>query len=281
MLCCVKEIKREFWLCRSSKGGKRKMAKILDLKLGEIRVGDHEQRLDYALDEIEGLAKSIERVGLLYPIVVRAGDEGYIVVEGHRRLRACKKLGWETITCSVQEGEGKKIAETAFAGNFHRKELSDVELAGAMKDAHENGGLEIADLAKGFDKSEHWVRGMLAIMNWPGDVQQVVHRRIISLSAARNIALVEDETYREHLLRTAVENGATARTTAAWLQGWRSMAPVEEVVVAAPEAGTREVQPLVPQVPCFCCATVFNCDEVSHVPICFDCVKIIRKAGGL
>ncbi|KXB08079.1 hypothetical protein AKJ58_00995 [candidate division MSBL1 archaeon SCGC-AAA385D11] len=58
------------------------------------------------MGDIEPLANSIDRVGLLNPITVRKDGSSYRLLAGFRRLEACKSLGWEKIPSQVlEEGE--------------------------------------------------------------------------------------------------------------------------------------------------------------------------------
>ncbi len=255
------------------------MLNLKTIPLSKIVVGEHEQRLDYDAEEIDGLASSIKRLGLLYPIVVEVHEDGFKVVEGHRRRLAVIKIGWTEIDCFLADDGGVENTEIAFAGNFFRKELSPIELASAIADAHKNGSMDVAELAVGFHKSQDWVRRMLAVMTWPADVQSCVHDRLMSLSAAHNLALIEDPVYRAFLLQNACEGGVTARTTASWLQAWRVMAPVEEAITCVPGDSHPAITPAVPQAPCFCCTQSFPVDMVSHVPVCGACIQILRKVG--
>ena len=56
--------------------------------------------------DIGGLLQSIERVGLLYPLLV--DTEGNLV-DGHRRLSALLELGWTSIPVIVVEGERSEL----------------------------------------------------------------------------------------------------------------------------------------------------------------------------
>ncbi len=255
------------------------MPLVVGVPLKKIKVGEHEQRLEYDDEDIAGLAASIGRVGLIYPLVVSPSGDGYVLVEGHRRLAAYKRLGKQTVSCIVVEAGGERVAEIAFAGNFFRKDLSEIELAGSIKDALDNGGMSIEQLAEGFNKKPEWVRRMIAILTWPSDVQEAVHQRVMSVSAASNLALITDHTYRDFLIQNAVLGGVTARTTASWLQAWHAMQPAKEAINTEPIGPGPVRGPAVPQAPCFCCAQVFNVDEVSHVPVCSACIQIIRKVG--
>jgi ParB family chromosome partitioning protein len=55
----------------------------------KIRVGPRHRR---DLGDLDGLAASIEDIGLLNPITV---DDTGLLLAGARRLAACKLLGWE------------------------------------------------------------------------------------------------------------------------------------------------------------------------------------------
>jgi ParB family chromosome partitioning protein len=55
--------------------------------------------------EVEQLATSISRHGLLQPVVVveKPDQKGkYDLLAGHMRYEACKKLGWGSITAIVR-----------------------------------------------------------------------------------------------------------------------------------------------------------------------------------
>lgn len=54
------------------------------------------------LNDIRGLQKSIEEIGLQYPILVNAKNE---VIDGHRRMHACELLGWEEVPVLVSASE--------------------------------------------------------------------------------------------------------------------------------------------------------------------------------
>lgn len=252
---------------------------IRAIRIKDIVIGEYEQRIEYDDDDIGSLAASIRRRGLLYPIVVSEDDGKYDLVDGHRRMLAHKMLDRIEIECIIIGQNKVTSKELAFAGNFHRKELSQVELAAAIADAHEQAEISIEDLAAGFHKSTHWIREMIAVTRWPAEVQQAVHERFMSLSAAANLAVITDEVYRNFLIGNAVQGGVTARTTASWLQAWRAMQPADVAITSEPVGREQSSAPAVPQAPCFCCAQSFEVDQVSHVPVCSACIQILREVG--
>ncbi len=255
------------------------MNELEQIPISRIKVGEHAQRIDEEDPDVQALAASIRRVGLINPlVVVKQGDE-LVLLAGHRRIAACRLAGLGAVPCFVRDTKPDADAEISFAENFFRKDLSPVELAGALKDCLLKKTMTVEELAAGFNRSEHWVQSMIAIADWPPDVLAALHEKAISVSAASNLALVTDERYRNFLLCNAAEQGATARTTAAWLQAWRAMQPAEEAVTASPVALGAPQAPMVPQAPCLCCSQLFKVNEMSHVPVCGACVQLLRTVG--
>jgi len=255
------------------------MAEVREVPIEKVKTGEHDQRLETEDPGIAELAASIGRIGIINPLVVVDVDGELHLIAGHRRLVAARMAGKMVVPCIIRASEKAVDSEVTFAENFFRKDLSPVELAGALKDCLTKENMTIQQLAAGFHKSEHWVHSMIAIADWPGDVLEAIHNERISVSAAHNLACVTDNDYRIFLVRNAVEQGATARTTAAWLQAWQAYQPPEQAIKAEPvAAGTPQVQ-LVPQAPCLCCSQLFEVNMMSHVPVCGPCIRILRTVG--
>lgn len=252
---------------------------IIELEIGAVQSEEHSQRIETDADQILEMAASIQSEGLLQPITVKRDGEGYVVVFGHTRLEALKTLGWEKVPVIVATGDEASMRSKTFAENFFRKDLTPLELAVGIADEYKSERMTIERMAHVFKKSPDWVRRQIAICSWPSDIHEAIHHGKLSISAAANLALIEEENYRQMLVRQAVENGATARTTAAWLQAWRAMLPPEEAIEQPPVDSETIQQPMVPQAPCLACHEVYRTDELSHVPMCRHCIKVISEAG--
>jgi ParB-like chromosome segregation protein Spo0J len=53
---------------------------------------------------VEDLAESMQRRGLLQPVILQSAATGYYLVAGHHRLEVARKLKWETIRAHILEG---------------------------------------------------------------------------------------------------------------------------------------------------------------------------------
>jgi N6-adenosine-specific RNA methylase IME4 len=88
--------------------------------INEIRIGERHRR---DLGDIEGLAASIDDIGLLQPIAVLADGR---LVGGARRLAAAMALGWTEIPVHVVDID--QVIRGEFAENVHRKDFTPSEL---------------------------------------------------------------------------------------------------------------------------------------------------------
>lgn len=255
------------------------MDEIIAISANIIDVGEHEQRFEEDDDSIADLAGSIRRVGLIEPLCVTAVGDRYVLVFGHRRFAACKRIGMGRIPCLVARGDEVSRREMTFAENFFRRDLTAIELAVSMADQVKEERMTVEQLAAGFRRSTDWVRRQLAICGWPEDVLEAVHSGGVSIAAASNLALVDEDEYRCFLVRKAVEGGATAQTTALWLQGWRATAPGRAMQAVEDEDGEQPILPAAPLGPCLCCSEVFRVDAMSHVPLCPGCIRVIREGA--
>ena len=90
------------------------------IPLGDIIVGTRHRR---DLGDVKSLAKSIEAVGLLHPVVITPDR---VLIAGERRLAACKELGWERIP--VRAVDLNDIVRGEYAENADRKPFLPSEI---------------------------------------------------------------------------------------------------------------------------------------------------------
>ena len=97
------------------------------------------------------------------------------------------------------------------------------------------GGMDREQVAAVCHRPIAWVTEQEEILSWPTDAQKAVHDGWLSVSAASNIALIHDDAHRALLLARVKEKGITSRTTASWLQAWRSTISCPETKQAEPD----------------------------------------------
>src|SRR5207247_3100108 len=101
------------------------------LAVADIRPNPFQPRRDVDPVALEELKASIRKAGLLQPVVVRAAraNEGYELIAGERRLRACQALGWERIPAVRREVDDRTVLTLALIENLQRVDLATVDEA--------------------------------------------------------------------------------------------------------------------------------------------------------
>lgn len=252
--------------------------RIHEIELEKIKFGQNQTRLEIDDKKVDDLAASIRRIGLIVPLIVVPDGDNYVIVSGHHRHEALKRLRFDKVPCIIKKAKPANIKEIAIADNLFRTDLSPIEIAGAIQDLITNEVMDFDEIASAMHRTKHWVISQLDLLSWPDDVIGAVHLKAISVSAAQNLALIVDDTYRDYLVKNACENGATARTTAAWLQAYRASAPPEAAVESEPVPPGPGFQPALPKAPCLGCGQILRTDALAQVLICPACLGMIRAA---
>lgn len=98
------------------------MPEAYAMSIDEIVIGER-RRQEYG--DIEGLKESIEKYGLLHPIVI---DENNHLVAGGRRLEAFRRLGWTSIPVrNIGDLTEMETREVELEENLRRKDLTQLE----------------------------------------------------------------------------------------------------------------------------------------------------------
>ena len=105
-----------------------------ELDIAQIRPNPFQPRTVFDSTALEELRDSIQRHGILQPIVVRRLDTGYELVSGERRWRASKQAGLNRIPAIVRENvSDAEMLELALVENVQRKDLDPMERARGFK----------------------------------------------------------------------------------------------------------------------------------------------------
>jgi ParB family chromosome partitioning protein len=251
--------------------------KLIDAPINDIQIGEHALREVVQDESFDELCNSIRRNGIIEPLICEIRCEIMLLVAGHRRLTAAKRVGLDTVPVIIESNPALNLTEVAFAENMLRKDMTPVEISVALLKQVEECGKSVAELAHMLHKSESWIRYHLAMSGWPEEILQAVHSGGLSPSAASSLVLITDNEYRNYLLRNAVENGVTANVTAAWLQAWRSALPMEKAVEAEPIPGSAPQRPIMPMSVCIKCGQTHPPDAMAMVLACTSCIREMRN----
>jgi len=184
-----------------------KQAKLIHIE--RIQPNPGQPRKTFNAETLDELADSIREHGLLQPLVVRPEGEGFLIVAGHRRHRACQLAGITDIPCIVRETDDDALLEQSLIENVQREDINPVEEAQCYQVLMDTHGYSLREMAGKVHKSVGYVHGRLELLKF-SDVAQSVSQGQIGVFEARELAKVEDRDEREALSRQ-VEEGELDR----------------------------------------------------------------------
>src|SRR5690349_4209630 len=79
--------------------------RVQHLLIQDIKPNPGQPRRDFGQNELNELAESIKRHGVLQPIIVVRADNSYQIVAGERRWRAAKAAGLKSIPSIIRSLE--------------------------------------------------------------------------------------------------------------------------------------------------------------------------------
>ncbi|MHA1882908.1 MAG: ParB/RepB/Spo0J family partition protein [Candidatus Thorarchaeota archaeon] len=77
---------------------------------------------------IDDLARSIEELGIIEPLIVRTIGKEFEVIAGTRRLAAAKKIKLKKVSCIIYEMDDDTAIIASLTENIQRGELNDEDI---------------------------------------------------------------------------------------------------------------------------------------------------------
>ena len=186
---------------------------ISEVSLEKINPNPNQPRQSFSREKIDDLAKSIEKDGLLQPIIVRPFEDGYQIVAGERRYHACKKVGLETIPVRIISVDDLQCQAIALVENLQRDNLNPIEEAWAYKRLMELGNYKQVDIANAISKNPSTISNALRLLDLPEEVQEMMFEGTITAGHARAILSIpaEDEEKRIQLGKKIADEKLSVR----------------------------------------------------------------------
>lgn len=189
-----------------------KQTDLVDIDL--VAPNPDQPRTNFDKEQLGELSKSIEKEGLLQPILVRKMEGGtYQIIAGERRWQACKLAGLKQVPVRVKDVEDDKALELALIENIQRSDLNPIEEAYGYKRLMERQHLTQAEVARAVSKGRSTIANALRLLELPEDAQQMLFEGKITAGHARAILSVPTPEGREKLTNKLREEKLSVRQT--------------------------------------------------------------------
>ena len=170
----------------------RRQRTVLTLvPLRDVRPNPDQPRKHFDEEKIGELSASIKTHGLLQPIVVRRGAEGFELLAGERRFRAAQLAGIDRLPALVRDVDDP--LEIALIENLQREDLSPLEEAEGLATLIARHGYSHREVADLIGKSRPYVSNTLALVRLPAAVKADLGREGTDVSREILMGVAREE----------------------------------------------------------------------------------------
>ena len=184
------------------------------LKISSVEPRHDQPRKTFDRESLEALAESVQKYGVLQPIIVRPNqiiDDTYEIIAGERRWRAAKLAGLDEIPAVILDGDDLKIAQVSIIENIQREDLNAVEEALAYQGLMDRFGLTQDQVSKQVGKSRSAIANLLRLLDLPEEVLVMLKNDEISAGHARALLGLNSEDDMVALASKIVEKELSVR----------------------------------------------------------------------
>ena len=187
---------------------------VTTLRLSEIEPEPTQPRSIFDHEPLEELASSIATHGLLQPIVVREGNNGYYrIIAGERRWRASKMAGLTEVPVIIIEADDRKAAELSLIENLQRENLNAIEEATAFRALIDEYDLTQEEVSSRLGKSRSAVANSMRLLDLPKEVTELVKSNDLSAGHARALLGLSNKEILPDVAKKVVSKGLSVRLT--------------------------------------------------------------------
>lgn len=185
---------------------------VFHAPIAQVRPNANQPRREFDEQAMLELAQSVERDGIIQPIIVRRVAQGdYQIIAGERRWRAASLAGLTEVPVIVREADDQKVLELAIVENIQREDLNPIELAFAFERMAAELGLSHEEIGAKTGKDRATVTNSIRLLHLPKQVQDMVSARKLSSGHARALLKLPTEKAQCELADKCVLEGWSVR----------------------------------------------------------------------
>lgn len=162
------------------------------VKISKIEPNRSQPRKNFDEEQLQQLADSMKRYGVLQPLLVQKRENGFEIIAGERRWRAAKMADLKEVPVVVREYDPQQTMEIALIENVQREDLNPIEEAMAYQQLIQEFNLKQEEIAERVSKSRTTITNSLRLLNLAKEVQQMLVENRLSSGHARALLSLED-----------------------------------------------------------------------------------------
>ena len=185
--------------------------KFVELNINDILPNRFQPRIYFNEKKLNELATSIDKHGVIQPIIVRPVNNKYEIISGERRYKASKLANKATIPAIIRVLSDRDSEEIALLENVQRQDLTPIEEAVSYKRILDSGYMTQEELAKKIGKSQPTIANKVRLLNLDDTVQEALLYGKISERHARSLLKLTNRVMQRNILNIIINERLTVR----------------------------------------------------------------------
>ena len=192
--------------------------RVFYLPVDKIHPNPSQPRRYFDEESLLELSRSILHYGIIQPLTVRVGAQGYELIAGERRLRAAKIAGLREVPCLLARADEEDSPLLALIENLQRRDLHWFEEAVAIAKLISSYGLSQEQAAEKLGKSQSAVANKLRLLRLTPECVALLRENDLSERHARALLRLADDEARLAALREIIAQGYNVAQMEAYVE---------------------------------------------------------------
>ena len=209
--------------------------KQIDVHL--LQRGVYQPRRFINEQDLQELAASIEKHGVMQPIVIRPIDNEqhpYEIIAGERRWRAAQLAGLTEVPAIVRDLSDQVAIALALIENIQRQDLNPVDQAMALQRFHDEFGLSHQEIADTVGKARTTVSNLLRLLSLAEPVKDFMQQGLLDMGHARAILTLKAKDQLK-VAELVIEKSLSVRQTEQYVRDFNAPKQEKEKTEIAPD----------------------------------------------
>lgn len=210
---------------------------VVQVAIAQVKPNPNQPRRDFDEQAMLELAQSVERDGIIQPIIVRrTAPQEYQIIAGERRWRAATLAKLTNVPVIVREADDQKVLELAIVENIQREDLHPIELAIAFERMASELGLSHEEIGQKTGKDRTTVTNAIRLLQLPLAVQQLISSGELKPGHARALLKIPTDKAQQEIAERCVLEGWSVRQIEEYTKPAKE--PGDEIIAKKPETKT-------------------------------------------
>ncbi|WP_288405164.1 ParB/RepB/Spo0J family partition protein [uncultured Acinetobacter sp.] len=187
-----------------------------------LKRGEYQPRRFIQEQDLKELAASIEKHGVMQPIVIRPIQDdqfSYEIIAGERRWRAAQLAGLKQVPAIVRDLNDQVAIALALIENIQRQDLNPIDQALALQRFHDEFGLSHQEIAETVGKARTTVSNLLRLLSLDDVIKDFMQEGQLDMGHARAILALKAKD-QIAIAKVIIDKNLSVRQTEQLVREW-------------------------------------------------------------